>query len=185
MVGGSRLREGYLDIETDSKGRGAGNFGIIYSWAIKERGSRKVEYGVLSERSLDAEKKMIQDLIDTLSRYDKIYTYYGTVHDIPIMRTRALYHGLEFPPYMAVIHDDLYYKVKRLFNFHSNRLDVVADFFGVNSKTKLKPEVWVAAKFGDQKALEYIVKHNIEDVKTLERVHEKIRMYYLGTNRSI
>ena len=41
------LVEGFFDIETSQAGRGAGNFGIMYSWAIKVGGKNQVYYDVL------------------------------------------------------------------------------------------------------------------------------------------
>lgn len=183
-----QLREGYLDIETSDAGRGAGNFGVIYSYAIKVRDSRKVYYDILRTRGRKAEKSVIKNMLRDLKNFDLVYTYWGTGHDIPIMRTRCEFHGLNFPGYSELLHKDIYFDAKRLLNLHSKRLASVAEFMGVSTKTGVKPTIWADAKIGTltefRKAMKYILPHNIEDVWTLERVHRRLEKYGLGTLRS-
>jgi uncharacterized protein YprB with RNaseH-like and TPR domain len=181
------LREGFLDIENDSVGRGAGNFGIMYSYAIAPMDeTKKIDHAVLTERSLKAERTLLKTMLKDMKKYDLIYTWYGSGHDIPVMRTRCAYHKLPFPEYMEMYHKDLYYTVRGKYKFHSNRLEAVAHFFGVSSKTFLEPNIWIAAKFGVMSAFKYIDKHCIEDVKTLRKVYHKVVPYYKpNTFRSI
>lgn len=178
------LREGYLDIETSQAGRGAGEWGIVYSWALKERGG-KVRSDVMRERSLKEERRILVSLIRELKDFDMVYTWYGTGHDIPILRTRALKHGLKFPEYMELYHTDLLYVCRHRFKLTSNRLAHVCEFFGIPDKTPLDPDIWVRASFGDKKAFAYIHAHNIGDVVALEKVHERLEPFYRGVRRSI
>jgi len=176
-----REREGYLDIEASQL---KASFGHTYSWALKERGG-EVLHDSLRHRSLKDEARLLRGLNRALKKFDRIYTYYGTGFDIPFLRTRCLYHGLEFPEYMTLYHTDLYYVVRNRMNLHSKRLASVCEFLGIKGKTPLTPAVWVQASFGDKDALKYIVTHNIEDVKILEKVHERLEPYYQGTRRSV
>jgi len=179
------LVEGFFDIETSQAGRGAGNFGIMYSWAIKVGGKDQVYYDVLRERTLKDEARIVLSLVAALRRFDMIYTWYGTGHDFPVARSRSEAHHIPFPEYLELYHVDLYYIFRRLFKLHSNRLAAAAEFFGIEGKTPLDPSVWVDASFGKKSALRYILKHNIGDVQILEQVHKMIRPYYKGTKRSI
>jgi uncharacterized protein YprB with RNaseH-like and TPR domain len=74
-------------------------------------------------------------------------------------------------------HKDIYYQIRRLFKLHSNALASACEFFGIAGKTRLKPEIWRKAQYGDEKSLKYILKHNIADVRILERLHKKIERY--------
>lgn len=175
------LREGFLDIEASQL---TASFGHTISWAIKERGG-KVTHDVLRHRSLADEKRLLRSLLRVLKKFDLIYTYYGTGFDVPFLRTRCMYHNLPFPEYMMLYHRDVYYMVRSRMNLHSKRLAVVAEFLGIPGKTRVDPAIWVAASFGDKKALKYILAHNIEDVRVLEAVYERVEPFTQGINRSI
>jgi hypothetical protein len=59
-----------------------------------------------------------------------------------------------------------------------NSLEQIANHMGVNTKTEVKPEMWLrAALDGDSKAMSYIVHHCVEDVLTLERVAGGLKVY--------
>lgn len=180
------LREGYLDIETSQAGRGAGQWGIVYSWALKDRGG-EILSDVMKERTLKEEKRIIASLIKALKNFDMVYTWYGTGHDIPILRTRAVKHGLRFPEYMELYHTDLLYVARHRFKLSSNRLENWCKFLGIPEKnqTPLDPDVWIQASFGDRKAFKHILQHNIEDVIALEKVHVVLEPYYRGVRKSV
>lgn len=178
-------KEGYLDIEASQAGRGAGQWGLIYSWALKERGG-SVHSDYLRHRSLKDEKRLVASLLRALKRLDRVYTWYGTRFDIPMIRTRALFHGLEFPEYMSLFHTDLYYVARGRLLLSSNRLANVQQFLRLpDEKTPLEPEIWQRAAFGDKKAIAYIHTHNIQDVIVLEQAHERLENYFPGARRSI
>jgi hypothetical protein len=59
-----------------------------------------------------------------------------------------------------------------------NSLGQVANLLGCNSKTEVKPEMWLRASLdGDRRALRYIREHCIEDVYTLEKVIGALKGY--------
>jgi uncharacterized protein YprB with RNaseH-like and TPR domain/ribosomal protein S27AE len=176
------LREGFLDIEASQL---TASFGHVISWAIKERGEPTVHYDVLRHRSLKDEKRLLQSLLRTLKQFDLIYTFYGTNFDVPFLRTRCMYHNLPFPEYRELLHRDVYYMVRSRMNLHRKRLESVAEFLGIEGKTRVDPAVWVAASFGDKAALKYILEHNIADVKVLEAVYERVEPFVSPINRSI
>jgi uncharacterized protein YprB with RNaseH-like and TPR domain len=179
-----------LDIETSQAGRGAGNFGIIYSWAIKVRGG-EILSDVVRDSILQEEKRILEHLAQVLPGFSKLYTWYGTGHDIPILRSRFAKHGLKFPYYLEVLHKDLYYAGRSLYKLHSNRLEAHARFFNIEAKkTPLDPDVWVQAAYGNtdrerEEALQHILTHNREDTQTLEGVHPFLEPYIKDTDRSI
>lgn len=178
-------KEGYFDIETSQAGRGAGNFGIIYSWAILCRKTGKVYGDYMRTRTIAEEKRILRSLVKAMRLFDRLYTWYGTGHDIPVSRSRAEFHRLDYPEYQEVLHSDLYYAWRSRFRLHSNRQDAVAEFLGMKQqKHTLRPEVWVRASFGDKKALKHIFAHNIEDTYQTKYIHERMEKYIQGTRRS-
>ena len=171
---GHELSIGYLDIE--STGFSA-NIDLMLSWCIKGRGVKKVAGDVIKREEIMSnkqDKRITQSLVDEMNKYDVIFTYYGTRFDIPFIRTRALYHGIDFPMYRQKSHKDLYYVVRSKLKLHRSSLMAATEFFGIDGKTRIKPEYWQKARWGDKKSLKYVYEHNIADVEILEDLHRKL-----------
>jgi uncharacterized protein YprB with RNaseH-like and TPR domain len=173
-VTGHEVSIGYLDIE--STGFSA-NIDVMLSWCIKGRGEKKVAGAMITRDELmsgKSDKRITKELVDEMNKYDVIMTYYGTRFDIPFIRTRALFHGLDFPLYRQKSHKDLYYVVRSKLKLHRSSLMAATEFFGIDGKTRLKPDVWKKARWGDAKSLKYIYEHNVADVEILEDLHRKL-----------
>jgi len=171
---GHEMTIGYLDIE--STGFSA-NIDLMLSWCIKGRGVKKVAGDVIEREEIMSnkqDKRITQSLVDEMNKYDVIFTYYGTRFDIPFIRTRALYHGIDFPMYRQKSHKDLYYVVRSKLKLHRSSLMAATEFFGIDGKTRIKPEYWQKARWGDKKSLKYVYEHNIADVEILEDLHRKL-----------
>ena len=171
---GHDITIGYLDIETTGF---SANIDLMLSWCIKGRGVKKVEGAWITKEELMSEKqdaRIVELLVEEMNKYDIIFTYYGTRFDIPFIRTRALYHGTHFPMHKTKSHKDLYYAVKSKLKLHRSSLMAATEFFGIAGKTRVKPEHWQKARWGDEKALKYVYDHNVADVEILEKLHRKI-----------
>ncbi|WP_424606861.1 ribonuclease H-like domain-containing protein [Caldisericum exile] len=176
-------KAGYLDIETTGL---QGDFNYMLSWCIKTANKDEVKFGLVkSEEQVNGtlDKRITKELIEALKEYNVIYTFYGTRFDVAFLRTRALYHDIEFVPYGLIQHRDLYYLVRRILKIHRNRLENVADLLGIKGKTHLEPRIWIRANSGDSEALKYILEHNKADVILLEKVHKKLKNYEAQTRR--
>lgn len=173
--------EAFLDIEASSLNA---DFGHVISWAMKRRGG-DVKSDLIRHRTLKEERRILRSLLKELDGVDIVYTYYGSKFDVPFLRARCLYHGLEFPEYLSLYHRDVYYLAKRSLKLHSTRLESVARLLGVEGKTRVDPAVWVAASFGDRQALQQILEHNIGDVLVLEQVYERLAPFARPSYRSI
>jgi uncharacterized protein YprB with RNaseH-like and TPR domain len=174
---------GFFDIETTGLNA---DFAWMYSWAIKTLGEDETYYAVVTQDEIREgilDQRIIEELVETLKKYKRIYTYYGSRFDVPFARTRALFHNLDFVPYGLVEHRDLYYLVRRILKLHRRRLENVCDILGVTGKTHLEPRIWVMANTGDEESLEYILDHNIKDVLILERVYKRLQEFEAKTRR--
>jgi len=183
-------KQGYWDIENSQVGRGAGNFGVIFCWCIRDRETHVTVGDCLRHRSLSEEKRVVKSMITEMRRYDRLFTWYGTNHDVPISRTRAEFHGLDFPTYQELLHTDLYYSFRYKFKLHSNKQDNAANFFGMpDQPSPLTPAIWVKMLLGGKKefdeAMEFIFEHCSEDVEQTQWIHERIEKYMAGTRRTI
>jgi uncharacterized protein YprB with RNaseH-like and TPR domain len=179
------LRIGYLDIEASNL---KANWGIMLSWCIKPRGEKDIIESVITKDEIfnyNFDYRVTGELMDAMTDFDILVTYYGTGFDIPFMRTRALYHGFEFPEFGSIYHWDLYYKVRSKLKLHNNRLETATKFFDIEGKTHLEPEQMIRARYGDPESLKWLLHHNQEDVIILEKLHEKLWSHSKWIRKSI
>lgn len=179
------LKIGYLDIEASQL---KGNFGIMLSYAIKERGVDKIYCGTITKKDMDKEtldKDLVKKCINDMKRFDVVMGYYSTKFDIPFIRTRAMYWDIDFPLYGELQHKDIWYMVRSKMCLNSNRLEVACRHLGIEGKTHLDGSQWVLAAAGNKKALEYVLEHNKYDVIILEKLHDKVKEFVRDTTRSV
>jgi uncharacterized protein YprB with RNaseH-like and TPR domain len=177
--------EAYLDIETTNLNA---DFAYMLTYAFKVKGQDKVYSGMITKEEIFNgifDKRLVKDFVNDLMKFKRVYGYYSTPFDIPFSRTRALYWKIPFPSYGLIQHQDLYYLVRNKLKFSRNRLENACEFLGIDGKTKLSGRIWVRAAIGDKKALDYILKHNIADVRILEKLHERIKEYADVQKRSL
>jgi len=188
---------GYLDIEVSQL---KANFGVCYSWFIKKRGFEKYYSDVIKWSDIlecrkthkpEVDRRVITSLVKTLQKekFDYLVCHYGTIDkglDIRFLRTKAIKYGLQFPVQRQMYVLDTYPIAKAKLVMHSNRLDVLAEYFGCPiRKTEVHPDMWQMAGYADPTALKYITEHNKRDVQVLEYVHKKLEAYGFVTKRSI
>lgn len=181
---------GYLDIETDNLNA---NFGKMLTWALKEKGG-KTYYGVITKKEIfnyTFDKRITEELLEKLKEFKIIIGYYSKRFDIPFIRTRAVYWGLDTQilEYRNLFHWDLYDTIKRKFRFHRNTLEIATRFFDIEGehggKNHVEGDIWEKARYGDKKALKYVLDHNIRDVEILELLHEKVEGFSSNARTSI
>jgi uncharacterized protein YprB with RNaseH-like and TPR domain len=178
-------RMGFFDIETSNL---AANFGIMYCYCIKEHGTDKIYSSIIDEKRIhkDLDKQVVKQCIKDIQKFDKLITFYGTRFDIPFLRTRALYWGLDFPEFGQLYHNDLYYTIKYKCRLHSNRLEnACRTILGRTDKTHLDPIAWIRALQGDKKSLSYIHQHCVYDVQDLEKLWERVHNFTAPKNTSV
>jgi uncharacterized protein YprB with RNaseH-like and TPR domain len=180
----AELRIGYFDIETDGL---KADFSTMLTWAIKEREGAVTTNSITKKELFNGviDRRLVQDLVNELSKYNVIITYYGTLFDIPYSRAKALHYGLRFPEYLDLFHWDIYFAVRSLLGISRKSLDNACDYLGIEGKTPIDKQVWRDAKYGDPRALAKVVEHNIGDVIILEQLHDKLAVYKTWTRRSI
>jgi uncharacterized protein YprB with RNaseH-like and TPR domain len=178
--------EGYLDIETTNL---KASYGIMLCWCIYDANNDVMYEGRITAKDLgseDLDKRITQELIDTLRKFDRVYTYYGTKFDLPFVRTRAVVHGLDFPIFQSLYHKDVYYIVRNKFCLHSNKLVVACEvLLGKSDKTRITPDYWTRALMGHEDSLNYILQHCRYDVTDLAKLHRLVEDYAGRPNTSI
>lgn len=173
----------FLDIECSSL---QATFGIVYTFVAKELGGKFYKGSITTEdlKNEVYDKNLLKECIKVLEMADRVVVHYGTDHrfDLPFLRTRAELFNLPFPEYKFCNVSDTYPILRNKFKLHSNRLETACDFFGIPSKGhRLNPKVWLRMLSGNvskmQQSIKYILKHNIEDVVSLEALWLRISKY--------
>jgi uncharacterized protein YprB with RNaseH-like and TPR domain len=176
---------GFLDIETSNL---KATFGIVFSYCIKTLNGDIIQNVVTPDELKKGiyDKRLMEDFCRDARKYDRLIGYYSSCFDIPFLRSRCVYHKLNFPIYKEIKHTDLYMMIRGRLNMHSKRLGVVCEFFGIASKEHpMTSHVWFRAMQGQPEALKYIVTHNIEDVISTEALWLRVNDYARITDTSI
>ena len=100
--GGAIEKIACLDIETSNL---QANFGIILSWVIKTVGGSYSKDVIKQGDKLDCQ--IVKSCVNALCKFNRVVGHYSTYFDIPFLRTRALYWGIDFPEYGSIYHTDV------------------------------------------------------------------------------
>jgi len=176
---------GYLDIECSGL---QADFGIVLSFSLRDGAGRNYSSHITPEEIKNGtyDKRLLSELCHYMRMFDRVVTWYGDRFDIPFLRTRCLLHGIDFPVHLEVLHTDLWMFSRKKLKMHSNRLGVVAPFFGIESKGHpLNPTVWLQCLSGSEKALRWVQTHNNEDTESLRKVWHRVQRYVKLTKQSV
>lgn len=179
---------GILDIETFTFNFKA-DMGIVLTYCIKELNGKIIRNTLTTKECQllkDNDFRLMKDFIKDLSSFTRVIGYYSTGFDIPVLRTKAVHYGLDFPIYKEILHTDVYYMIKHRFSLKSNSLRNACKYFGISAKDHpFEFESWYNAAKGERKALDYVLSHNIEDVISTEELYKKVNQFSLTTKKSI
>lgn len=179
-------RIGFFDIEAGSLNA---DFGVLLSYSFADQEGKVIGASITTaelrnERVID--KRLVKKCLADMERFERIVTFYGARYDIPFLRARALYHKLDFPQRGSLRHTDIFFWARRSMKLHRNRLQTHCDHLSIPSKGhKLDGRRWIAAMAGNQKALNYILVHNREDVLSTKALYDALLPYNQLTNTSI
>lgn len=185
----AKEKKAYFDIETFASGFNADR-GILLCYCLLDAETGKIHGRSITpeeifDRKRGRDKRLVQECVDDIKKFDRIYTWYGSGFDIPWMRARAVKHGLRFIEHGERFHKDLYY-VGRKFKYSSKSLENMArQVLGSTRKTRFDYDSWLDAVLGDRKSLASIFEHCRYDVQDLKDIHHVIEPYYIERDTSI
>lgn len=110
-----------------------------------------------------------------LDEADVVIAHYGSKFDVPMLNNRFIMHG--FPPPSDYRQIDTCRSAKKHFRFPSNKLDYIAQQFGVGEKIATSWQLWKSCMAGDKQALTDMSVYCDQDVKILEDVYLRMRPY--------
>lgn len=139
---------------------------ICYKWQGQKTSS-------LTWDKNHSDKDMLKRFIRIANEADEIVFHNGDKFDLPWIRARCLYHGLDvFPSYTTI---DTLKIARSRFRFNSNRLDYIAKFLGIGSKIKTEFDLWKDVLLKNSpKALKKMTDYCKGDVELLEKVFKKM-----------
>jgi len=179
-------RMGYIDIETTGL---EADVSHMLTWAIKQKGGKVIVNSITKKELFDDgdESRVVTSLLEEMRKYKILVGYYsGSMHfDIPYIRTKALHYGMLFPEYGSIYHFDIYNTAKSRLKLSRCSLENVCAYLNIKGKTPLDRAVWMRARYGNPKALDEVLEHNIADVVILEELHEKLTPFRKWIKTSI
>jgi uncharacterized protein YprB with RNaseH-like and TPR domain len=162
---------------------------VILSYCLLSTDKKTLYKRVISPeelRSGEFDKPLLTQFCKDVRNFDRLIGYYSEKFDIPMLRTRCIYYGLDFPVMGELKHTDLWRIVRKKLKIHSNRLSAVCPFFGIEAKTHpLLPDVWIRCLSGDKDSLDFVLKHNEEDVYSTLELYNLMENHYKLTKVSI
>lgn len=162
------------------------DFGIVLCGVIKPDGQppkvfRLDELSKEWDRRRSNDYPVVKAIADELIQYDIIAAHNGAQFDLPFLRTRMMRWQMLALPKIKLI--DPVQILRKQLRLSSNSLDRATGFMGINSKSAVDGDIWLKASLdGSKHAMNYIVKHCIEDVKMLEQVVSKVKGYSSSFN---
>jgi DNA polymerase elongation subunit (family B) len=184
-------RFGFYDIETVAGFQA--NYGAMCSWAIyiPKKGAEvlpdgRVQVDLDGEVKWDAwkrseainpdkfDKRIVKSLVKCIRNdVDVLVGYYSSRFDDRYIRTRAGYWGIPFFQYQEKYAYDVWKNIRATHKLGRNTLAQATELYGIEGKNHVIASVWNAARVGDPEAMEYVIDHNIEDVKILAELFNK------------
>jgi len=154
---------------------------FMLSYAYKWYGEKKTHVVSLPDFQLykkdkEDDRQLVQTLWELFDEADIVIAHNGNSFDVKKSNARFLFHGLPAPsPYKKI---DTKLVAKRYFNFNSNKLDDLGNYFGVGRKIETGGwELWEGCWRGDLKAWKKMCYYNKQDVILLEQVYLKMLPY--------
>jgi uncharacterized protein YprB with RNaseH-like and TPR domain len=145
------------------------NYDVMLCATIKQLEGPMEVFQIGDKRWND--KKLLREVSDYLTNFDVLVHHYGDRYDVPFTNTRLLIQGLPLLDLSNTILVDTWWTARHAYKFNNNRLATLIDALGTpTSKSPLDGPIWIKAKAGGKRALDYIVEHNIRDVEALEEV---------------
>lgn len=107
-----------------------------------------------------------------MNEADVVVTWYGKGHDFPFLNSRLAQNGMYLD--VKTNHLDLYDVAKKHLRLSSNRLDAVAEYFGLPMKMKVSPLLWADCWAGKHSSLLEMAEYCRQDCEVLAAVYDRL-----------
>jgi predicted PolB exonuclease-like 3'-5' exonuclease len=122
-----------------------------------------------------SDKSLLKKFVKVMNNADQLVAHNGDRFDLRWIKSRCLYHGIETENSYRTV-DTLKMARANLY-MNSNKLDYLAGYFGIGSKTDTGGfDLWKRVCLdNDQEALDKMIEYCENDVVILEGVFHKLR----------
>lgn len=142
-----------------------------YKWLGKPAKSIQLTKAEMKKDPL-TDAPLLPKAFEIMNEADMVVTWYGKGHDFPFLNSRLAQSGLYLD--VKTRHLDLYDVAKRHLRLSSNRLDAVAEYFGLPQKMKVSPLLWADCWAGKHSSLMEMAEYCRQDCEVLACVYEKM-----------
>lgn len=183
-----RQKIGFIDIEASNL---KADFGLTICVSILDIDEEKPWNRCLTKEEVFNEtldKPLLKEVVKEMRKYDRLIGYYAANgrFDIPFLRSRCLFHNVDFPEFGEIVMEDMFPIIKYKFALSRNRLDTACRFLvGESEKTHWSGKHWVRAIQGNEESLKYITDHCDKDVTDLRKLYRKVFKFSRKINTSI
>lgn len=123
------------------------------------------------------DKKMLKTFVKVLNGADEAVAHNGDKYDIKMFNGRCLFHKLRAPKIVKTL--DTLVIARRRFALNSNKLDYIAQYMGMEGKTKTEYSWWEKVLMDNcQVTLRKMVRYCKKDVILGENVFLEISAYH-------
>ncbi len=136
-------------------------------------------------RSVSEEACVLSEFVSGLTVDSALISFNGRCFDVPFIRERLAYYGLECPNFLGAIHFDMLHFARRAFRgrFTDCRLETIESYLGIsrsiNIPSAVVPEFYDAyQRSGNVGPLIPIIKHNQQDLVTLAKLFFSLYQEY-------
>jgi DNA polymerase elongation subunit (family B) len=145
----------------------------LLCWAAKWEGERDIIF------KKTGDKDMVQAMWNLLDEADCVVHYNGKSFDMKHLNREFIKEGL--PPPSNYFQVDLLTEVRRNFKLASNKLDFVAQYFGLGAKVKHAGiELWYGCMNDDDRDWKIMEKYNRVDVQLLPKLYKYMLPWIKG-----
>jgi hypothetical protein len=148
----------------------------LLSWSAKWIFDSKVYSAILTSKEAKQrnDKRITKAIWGLIDEADIVIAHNAKKFDIKKINSKFIEHSLPPPSFYDVI--DTLPHLRKQFGFTSNKLDYVNKILGLDRKNESGDfTLWEECVRGEQKALDRMIKYNINDVVILEETYLRIR----------
>jgi hypothetical protein len=184
----------FFDIEAEDLNA---DYGIMFNWyATDEEGNSFEDYITIddikkyksSDRNVEPKEdtRIVQSVVDLISKYTRVVGHYSCGYDLPFARTRAVIDGVDFPSYGMIFQSDTWVFLKKKFKLSRNSLENgCRKLVGVTHKDKLSLSIKHGCLRGEKWAMDLSRKHCAQDVEDLIALFNLTHKFMRKTKASI
>lgn len=158
---------------------------FLFSFAAKWIGKDKIHYyDNRSRRNVWDDRKLCEKLHKLLDEADIVIGHNSDGFDIKKCNTRFEFYKM--PPVEFSQTIDTLKIARRYFKLTSNKLDYIAQYFGIEGKYKSKKfhgfELWRQCYNKNKEAFEEMEAYNKQDVWVTEKVYDRLKKWHAPLN---